>query len=86
MEKKILPYGLSESELVLLESFVRGPGFKVMEKIVKSEVDKLHAEMETQNDVNSMYRLQGRITGTKAILAIPFALVSSFVKKQNTPS
>jgi hypothetical protein len=74
---KTYPYNLSEDEMIQLDALVKGPGFKILQKIAKGEVEKLQALLRNAEDTKDMFRLQGRLIGTESIVAVPYALVAS---------
>lgn len=77
MEK--LPYNLTKEEMAMLQAFVTGPAYKILKKITDQEIASLHGMLETEANHVGVARLQGRITGTRAMIAVPFTLVAQKV-------
>lgn len=86
-EKKY-PYGLTESDMLLLRAIMESPANVVLRKIIKGESDKVLAQLRLEGESKEIYRLQGRIIGTEALANIIYALGSQQVakeKKANKP-
>lgn len=74
--------GMSEDDLIMLESMVKSPVWGAFKKAIGSYRKSIQSQLLTGNEMSDIHRNQGRIISLDAVEQLPVLLVSRHQAKQ----